>query len=690
MRVDGNGRGFAWRVLSSTTLEDKLRPPDPSDDHRSPPARLPSVPARPAALAFAPRSAAPPLPSPRALSTDRDRARILHAMANHELLALELFAWAILRFPELPPAHRRAFVRTMVDEQRHCAAYVERLRAAGGEVGEEPVSTFFWDALAPIGDARGLVAGLALCLEQANLDFARVWAAAFRRVGDATTAEVLDAVHADEIRHLRAGVATFRALSPDPRASLTWEGFRAALVPPMSPARARGPSMDREGRAAAGLSPAFVDALAAAGGSRGRVPRLAVLRAGAEDELAGRAAATPPALASLGALLVSAEDLVLAPPPRPAFLARLAARGWPVPAFVAPGSALPRIAGVVPWAVTPSLARAFPDHVPAFDPRRAEVHGKAFAAALARELFVEGALGARAEDLGVICRDEAAVAVAVGDRRAVVKADLSTAGGQRVWVDGPWSAAPPAARGFLARALAAGPVVVEPALPVVAELSVHADVGEDEVRVRDVTRFWATRGVYRGTLFGPLAQGADRALARFLHGDGADRDAVARELGRVARAVGAAARARGHRGPLSVDALVLQGEDGALRLKPLSEINPRVTMSRLALAARERLAPGAVGLWWFLPAAALARAGLDPEALEAWLPAEARDGRPSRGVLATTDPTDGPLTTWLWFSPRWSEVADALARLVDAHPSLGAHLPPGLTAPRDPARPPPP
>jgi uncharacterized ferritin-like protein (DUF455 family) len=679
MDDDHRWRAFAGRVLTASTLADKLRPP--GDDEPAPPAGVPAVPGRPPELAFRPPGPREvPLPSPRSLASDRDRARILHAMANHELLALELFAHALLRFPDLPSAHRRAWVATMVDEQRHLGAYLDRLAASGGAVGEEPVSTFFWDALAPVHDPRSFVAGLSLCLEQANLDFARTWADAFRRVGDEPTARVLDEVHADEIRHLRAGVATFRALSEHPERPLAYADFAAALVPPLAPARARGPRVDRGGRARAGLSDAFVDELVAAGGSRGRVPRLAVLRAGAEDELAGRTARTPAALATLGAWMVAAEDLVLAPPPRAAFVAALADAGLPLPGFVAPGSPLPRVREVVAWAHTPALARELPDLVPPWDPRRVEVHGKAFAAGCARAFLADAALGARADDVGAVCRTAAEVEAAVGEGRWVVKADLSTAGGHRVWLEGPWSRAPDAARRFVARALDLGPVVVERALRVAAELSVHVDVADDEVRPRGITRFWATRGVYRGTVLGPLHLGLASPVARFLHRDGRERDAVARELGRAARSVGLRARDAGHRGPLSVDALVVgepdQGPE-ALRLKPISEVNPRWTMSRLALALRDRLAPGAVGVWWFAPAPALAEAGLSAEVLAGWVPLEHRAGRPIQGFLPTSDPLDPGLTTWLVFSPRWSVVEGALARLAAASPSVAALLPGG-------------
>lgn len=657
----GPEAAFAWRVLTAGTLADKVRPPDATDVDAAASA-LPTVPSRPAALAFRPRPARDRLPPPAGLRSDRDRGRILHAMANHELLALELFALAILRFPELPAAHRRAFVSTMTDEQRHLAGYLDRLRGTGVEPGTEPLSTFFWDALAPVDEVGAFVAGLSLCLEQANLDFAGTWARAFAEAGDPTTADLLRRVRDDEVRHLRSGAATFRAVTGAP---LTFEAFRAALRPPLSVARARGPELDREGRRRAGLSDDFVDAVATAGGSRGRVPRLLILAPGVEDELAGRSPRPLPALAPLAMWMGTAQDAVLAPPPPASVLRGLAEAGFGVPTFVPPGSPVPSHQGVVSWASPPadrSSARA--------------LFGKAFAARCLAELLPAATLGLRPSDVGIVCRTPSEVEAALGAGPHLVKADLSAAGRHRVVVSGSLAGAPGPIRAFVTRALARGPVVVEPVLSVVAELSHHVTVREDGESFDGLTRFVARRGVYRGTRIGPPDLGVPR-LARFLHRDGSEPGAVASELGRAAAHVASRARAWGHTGPLSLDALIVEDPSGALRLKPVSEVNPRWTMSRLALAIGRRLAPGSVGWWWFVPRAAFARAGLDGDAFRAALagvlPAELAGGRLRRGGLPTTDPAADP-TTWLVVAPRSAEVDLALSELVSRWPLLGPAL----------------
>ena len=48
-------------------------------------------------------------------------------------------------------------------------------------------------------------------------------------------------------------------------------------------------------------------------------------------------------------------------------------------------------------------------------------------------------------------------------------------------------------------------------------------------------------------------------------------------------------------GPISIDAMLYRQSNGDLGFKPLVEINPRQTMSRIALAFKRHLAPLALG-----------------------------------------------------------------------------------------------
>src|SRR5262245_55171205 len=126
-----NAREYALSIVSGDRLADKLVPP-PDDlvleDLGEP--LIIGAPGRPANLAIA--SARDVKVPPIAGMRDRaQRARILHALANHELQAIELFAWALLAYPTAPVAFRRGLVAILADEQRHFALYVDRMAALG-------------------------------------------------------------------------------------------------------------------------------------------------------------------------------------------------------------------------------------------------------------------------------------------------------------------------------------------------------------------------------------------------------------------------------------------------------------------------------------------------------------------------------------------------------------------------------
>lgn len=253
-------RAYATAILEAETLDGKLAPPPTglALDDDQPPLRV-DAPGRPAELrpVHHRRVSVPPLEGMRDPS---QRARILHALANHELQAVELFAWALLAFPAAPRAFRVGLVKLLADEQRHLRLYQQRLQALGVRFGELPVTAHFWNKLPDASSPLPFLCTMGLTFEQANLDFAGDYAAAARAAGDPATAEVLDVVHADEIGHVRFAWVWMRKLAPadDPFAT-----YLASIAPPLGPARARGARMDLEARRRAGLPEDFVARFAA-------------------------------------------------------------------------------------------------------------------------------------------------------------------------------------------------------------------------------------------------------------------------------------------------------------------------------------------------------------------------------------------------------------------------------------------
>ncbi len=612
-------RAFARRVLHGATVDAKLRAPGPLTDTAPGPAEAARSPGRPPGLALRDPRPRPPFPRVDHLDGAEARGTVLHFFANHELMALELMAQALLRFPDAPPRFRAGLCGVMREEQDHLAAYLDRMAACGVGFGDVPVSPFFWDCLADAPDLPALVAGLSLTLEQANLDFAAYYADAFRAVGDADTAAVLDRVLADEIRHVAHGLTWFRQWRPGD----LFDAWAAALPAPLTPRRARGIGFLRAPRRAAGFDDATIDRLAVYGASRGRRPLLYRFDPDVETELAGE----PPSAAGrviaadldlLPLFLAGEDDAVLVhQPPRTAFLRSLRDAGFALPEHV---TAIDDRAwgGHRPWALSPRVcAELAPHGGPAWRPAWRAHASKSWAAGLRGALHE--ALGedflAPPEDLGVVCHTVAEVAHVVRalDRPFVIKAPWSTAGRARKFaLDLAW------VEGTLATQ---GSVVVEPWLDRVADLSLQGTGGVLDGWGRFFTD---ARGAYRGAWLGHPLEGLPPDVQRWAHDDGRDPRRLPRTLAAVARFLGE--RLDGRPGPYGVDALIYRRPDG-LRLFPLLEVNPRVTMGRIALALGRHVAPGTP-----------ARFDLVPRDAVAARPVVLRGGHIVDGALPLTDP----------------------------------------------------
>jgi uncharacterized ferritin-like protein (DUF455 family) len=258
-------RAYARAIVTGRSLPAKLVPPPDDPVLDEPGAHAPErhdAPGRPAELAIAAGRDAkvPPLAGMR---DPRQRARILHALANHELQAIELFAWALLAFPDTPVAFRRGLLAILADEQRHFGLYRDRLAALGGRFGDHPVTGHFWNKLDHLASPLGFVCTMCLTFENANLDFAGDYAEAARACGDPATAAAIDLVHADEIRHVHFGWVWLRRFAGAGDGLDMWEAYLRNVRHPLGPRRARGARFDREARRRAGLDDAFIEALAA-------------------------------------------------------------------------------------------------------------------------------------------------------------------------------------------------------------------------------------------------------------------------------------------------------------------------------------------------------------------------------------------------------------------------------------------
>ena len=107
---------FAEQLLSGHTLMDKLtKPIDLDYQSQTRAVSLPSLPSRPTHLQFSEERQ----PFPKSFADDRSRAQALHFFANHELLAIELMALCLLKFPDAPVPFQKGLVHTITEEQEH-------------------------------------------------------------------------------------------------------------------------------------------------------------------------------------------------------------------------------------------------------------------------------------------------------------------------------------------------------------------------------------------------------------------------------------------------------------------------------------------------------------------------------------------------------------------------------------------
>ena len=639
-------RALARAVLLGTTLADKLLEPDAAGLTDAAPGEAldaPDFPGRPTALGVAVgahANARAAFPDEAALGADTGRGRLLHFFANHELLAMELMALVLLKFPEAPPAFRAGLARTIGEEQAHMRLYLERMQRLGVGFGELPLSRFFWDAMSGCRSPLEFVVQMSLTFEQANLDFSAYYRDAVARAGDAETAALLDRVYREEIGHVKHGVTWFNRWREDAGES-DWDAYRRLLPAPLSPRRARGLSYQEDARREAGLSETFIRALAFCGGSRGRPRVVWHYNPLCEAEIArGSAGLVPPAsrrrviedLEHVPMFLADPQDVVLtARAPRLGWLEELARAGFAVPELARPGH-LPdaKLGGLEPWGWSPDAVRRFAPlarRLTATPGGNADwargvlargagalapLYSKAWSVAFWRawlEAHPEQApvLGTL-DDAGMTHRDAAAVqaharALLAAGRGAMLKAPLGTAGTQarRVTDAADLDPGSPGAGWVAKRLTEQGALIVEPYLDRVADLSLNLHLDDAGVRLVGLRRFiTGPRFEYRGTYLGSAKAGFTAAQLRFLHEEGAGGRPVER-LEEIGRAVGACLRDAGLQGNVGLDAMIWRGDDGTLKLRAVVEVNPRWTMGRVALAIERRMGQGKSGAWLFVP-----------------------------------------------------------------------------------------
>ena len=627
-------REFAERVLFATTLDDKLScPATITDEHPGAALVAPVAPGRPPELRFKHRhSGKMDFPAAHRLERERERGLLLHFFANHELLATELMALVLLKFPEAPAAFRLGVLRTLKEEQEHTRLYLRRMAECGIHFGEIPVSGYFWRSVAGMENPMDYVAGLSLTFEQANLDYCRQFARGFEVAGDEATARLLERIYRDEIGHVAYGLKWFRRWK-NPQES-DWEAFCRQLKFPLSPQRAKGVTLNVEGRRAAGLDVAFINELSVYSHSRGRTPTVFVFNPFVELKIARGRSFTPGRqqaalvrdLANLPQFLCRQDDVVLVPKrPSLPFLSAIKQAGFPLPEFVelkgqgideASSLRQRKLGALRPWAWGPDAVELLqplfanvtgepftPEQ--RFNENIARLHSKAWSADFLKKVLSKHTgspwLCSDQEAAEVVRTCESALAAVerirgCGHHKIVLKQAYGLAGHDmiRLWEPGIMDTQ----RRWIEKALEGRhPLLVEPWLERVLDFSVQLEMTHGGLKLCGYTGLVNDqRGQFQ-------ANWADSTATRRIPGDlprpFLEQLGVPTKLHQFYREVfarlEAALGAVGYFGPLGIDAFIYRDAGGSLRLKPIVEINLRHTMGRLTLELMKHTCPGSVG-----------------------------------------------------------------------------------------------
>ncbi len=418
---------FARQILFGNRLDDKIVRVAELEDLaplKDAPIDIPRFPGRPPKLhktTKLSRGEKAAFPSIHRLHIPAERGIVLHFFANHELLAMELMALMLLRFPDAPTSFRSGIGRIIQEEQDHLRLYLLRMKELGVEMGDIPVSDYFWNCLKNMQSPLDFTVQMSLTFEQANLDYSLFFMKAVENAGDRTTAEILERVFREEIGHVKHGVIWFNrwrlskesiignrdnrddgprndgpekpatkssSFQPNPFAAFQtkpvaanaiesdWEAYLRLLPPPLNPQRAKGFEFCESARRRAGFSEGYIQALKVHAGSKGRPPTLWLYNPYCESEIArGR----PGFSAKLGSQLVS-QDLEHLPMflarrqdqvlvrrrPSAEWLESLQTVGFQPPEFLEvdpsqPAAVVttPKIGGIEPWGWSPQVRAAF-------------------------------------------------------------------------------------------------------------------------------------------------------------------------------------------------------------------------------------------------------------------------------------------------------------------------------------------
>jgi uncharacterized ferritin-like protein (DUF455 family) len=253
-------REWAIGILSSDTLEGKLLEPGEWTDHTPGSPLVWKEPVRPPGMGFNRRTKEEKLPSFQDHADPHKRAICLHRFAGHELLAVEIMAFALLAFPDAPSTFRKGLAHTLREEQGHVRLYMQQMNRLGIQFGDLPLYRHFWLHTPYIQSPMHYVSMMSLTFEMANLDFAPMYGASFAHFGDREAAELMATILRDEVAHVKFG---WRWLNQFKQGGASeWNAWEETLSSTLlTPKRAKGFLVHDEPRKQAGIPQEWIDKL---------------------------------------------------------------------------------------------------------------------------------------------------------------------------------------------------------------------------------------------------------------------------------------------------------------------------------------------------------------------------------------------------------------------------------------------
>jgi len=150
---------------------------------------------------------------PPSLRTPAGIAALVHAIAHIELNAIDLALDICWRFPGMPEAFYRDWLRIAQEEAKHFTLLREHLLMLGFDYGDFDAHNALWDmAERTRHDLLARIALVPRTLEARGLDASPAVRAKLVGAGDKRAGEILDVILHDEIGHVLAGNRWYRFL----------------------------------------------------------------------------------------------------------------------------------------------------------------------------------------------------------------------------------------------------------------------------------------------------------------------------------------------------------------------------------------------------------------------------------------------------------------------------------------------